>query len=113
MSSNCFSVHWHFLPEKNPNNWYFDQMFYDVEQGLDCCSALPVEIHDVKNIKEIYLLEYLIYKVDVFGINLYKNETLPEKFTMTEILQMANIQSNSNQWEQHDIYHQMDSDEFF
>lgn len=88
-------------------------MFYEVEEGLNCCSTTPVEIHNVKNIAEIYLLEYLIYKVDVFGVDKKIEESLPRKFTMKEILEMANTQSNSQQWTKHQIFHQMDEDEFY
>lgn len=108
-----YGVKWHFTPEKDLGHWYFDQMFYDVEQGMNCCSDTPVEIHDLKNVKEIYVLEYLIYHVDVFGIDKHFGEKLPKKFSMSEVMEMANIQSNSKQWTKHKIVRNLDEDEFY
>lgn len=88
-------------------------MFYDAEQGMGCCSETVAQIHNLKNVKEIYLLEYLIYHVDVFGLEKNVDEKLPRKFSMKEVLEMANIQSNSKQWTKHNIFHQMDKDEYY
>lgn len=108
-----YGVEHHFKAEKDLSHWYFDQMFYDVEQGLNCCSETVIEIHDLKNIKEIYLIEYLVYHVDVFGMDKSKNEKLPRRLSIDELLAMANIQSNSKQWIKHDVVHRMDRDEFY
>jgi hypothetical protein len=102
----------HFEDKINPKDWYFDQQFYEVEQGRNCCSDYPVQFHNLKNISEIFLIEYLIYNVNVFGLNSNQNEVLPRKFTMKEILEMANLQSNSSYWTRKEVKHQMDDDEF-
>jgi hypothetical protein len=108
-----YGVDWHFLPKKDMSHWYWDQMFYDVEQGMNCCSQTVAQVHNLKDVKEIYMMEYLMYHVDVFGLVKNVDEKLPRKFSIQEVLKMANIQSNSSQWTKHDVVHQMDHDEFY
>jgi glycoprotein-N-acetylgalactosamine 3-beta-galactosyltransferase len=108
-----FGLDRHLTPEKRWNNFYFDELFYESEQGMDCCSDIPAEIHNLKNIKELFLLQYFIYHVDIFGADKRENETLPRKFKMNEVLEMAQMQSNSKFWKFHKINHSMDADEFY
>lgn len=108
-----YGLHHHLTPQKEMGHWYWQQMFYEVEQGMNCCSETVAQLHDLKNIKEIYLLEYLVNNVDVFGVEKNVDEKLPRKFTMKEVLKMANLQSRSREWKIHNVMHQMDSDEFY
>lgn len=112
-----FGVDLHFTKVPSRLEWYFNEMFYDVPQGLGCCSDVPVQFHWVKNIKEIVLLEYLIYHFRVFGLDKNQNDFLPRKFTLDEILAASNVQSNSSEWtkfvKKHTFFHNMDKDEFY
>lgn len=89
-------------------------MFYDIApQGLSCCSDLPIELHWLKDSKELYLVEYLTYKAGVFGLDKNPSDVLPRKVTFNEILAMGNAQSNSSRWTPHDLVHHIDKDEYF
>lgn len=109
-----FGVDKYFPKKYNPTNWFFEKAFYDVpHHSLDCCSDLPVGFHYIKRTAEMYLIEYLIYRVYPFGIDKSSNEELPEKFSLTEILSRANVGSNSTLYKQHKVIHEMDSSEIF
>lgn len=68
-------------------------MYYNVSQGnLDCCSGTFIHSHYIGP-PEMYMLEYLIYKVAPFGIDRNINENLPRKFSFEEIEKAANEKS--------------------
>jgi hypothetical protein len=77
-------------------DWYYSMMYYDTPQGsIDCCSDTIAQIHYVKP-KEMYLFEYLVYRVHPFGLEKYVSETLPQKLPMKEILRRSSALSESS-----------------
>lgn len=97
-----------------PDLWFIEKSFYGVRLGsLSCCSDTVVGIHYVKNIHEMYQLEYLIYQVHPYGVHKNSTETLPRKLTMQEILQAAEVGSESRLYEKHKVFHEMESSETF
>ncbi|CAO1358115.1 unnamed protein product [Diamesa tonsa] len=61
------SVEEHMEPERLPDYWYFDYLYYNVTQGsMDCCSDTVAGLHYIDPI-EMYMLDYLIYDVRPYG----------------------------------------------
>jgi hypothetical protein len=82
--------------EKNMNYWYYTNMYYDAPQGnLDCCSDTIAQVHYVLP-HELYMLEYLTYRVHPFGLDKNLTETLPQKMPMKEIMRRSNDVSQSS-----------------
>lgn len=68
------------------NNNYDSQFLNKFEQGIDkCCSDQLVVVQELKN-TQIYVFEYFLYKVKVFGRK-RKMRKLPEKFLLEEIIE--------------------------
>ncbi|XP_030763722.1 glycoprotein-N-acetylgalactosamine 3-beta-galactosyltransferase 1-like isoform X2 [Sitophilus oryzae] len=57
-------------------HWFWSYHYYPFNVGMECCSDNIITIHYVDPYK-LYLLEYLIYHVQPFGISY--NPELPEK----------------------------------
>jgi hypothetical protein len=86
----------HFTKTPNKTYWYTENMYYDVVWGnLDCCSDTIAQIHYVPP-TEMYLFEYLVYRVHPFGLEKYVSETLPQKLPMKEILRRSSDLSESS-----------------
>ena len=97
-----------------PEDWFIEKSFYGVRLGaLSCCSEKVAGIHYVKNIREMYVLEYLIYHIDPYGVDKNSSETLPVKLSLQEILKAADVASESTLYVKHKIVHEMDSSEIF
>lgn len=68
-------------------------MYYNLPQGsLDCCSEWFGLVSYAKPL-EMYLLDYLIYIVLPFGIDINFNETLPRKLNFEEVEKSAKEKS--------------------
>lgn len=65
--------------------WYQQNQFYKVDQGLNCCSDMPIGFHYI-SIEKMYLMDYLFYKVHPVGISRKYDEKLPEKLSFSKIL---------------------------
>lgn len=77
--------------------WFWNHLYYNIAQGsLDCCSDSFGYISYVES-TEMYLLDYLIYKVVPFGVDRHFNETLPRKWTFDEVERDANEKSFQEQ----------------
>jgi hypothetical protein len=82
--------------EKNMKYWYYANMYYDAPQGsIDCCSDTIAQIHYVPP-RDMYMYEYLFYRVHPFGLEKNLTETLPQKMPMKEILRRSNDVSESS-----------------
>lgn len=68
--------------------WYQKNQFYKINIGLSCCSDTPIGFHYV-DISHMYLMEYLFYRVQPFGISRNISYILPEKLEMKDILQAS------------------------
>lgn len=95
------------------DDWYFQNMYYDAQQGLNCCSDLPIEFHWLKNVKSIYLLEFFFYHFSVFGLNKNSQDTLPPKLLFEKVLEIGQIQSNQTGWKKFDFSHNIADDEHY
>lgn len=103
-----------FFSRYDPDDWFFEKAFFKVREGsLECCSDVPVGFHYVKNIHEIYLLEYLVYHVHPFGARKNLTDKLPRKLSLQEILTAADVGSDSRLYKKHKVVHDMESSEIF
>uniref|UniRef100_A0A336LUX7 Glycoprotein-N-acetylgalactosamine 3-beta-galactosyltransferase 1 n=1 Tax=Culicoides sonorensis TaxID=179676 RepID=A0A336LUX7_CULSO len=57
----------HLIPSDNHDWWYWKNIWYDIKEGLECCSDYAVSFHYV-NPKLMYMLDYLIYHMRAYGI---------------------------------------------
>ena len=65
----------HLIPGKYPG-WYRPYQFYPEEEGLACCSDFAISFHHIPP-NQMYVLEYLIYHLRPYGINLaYRPEDI-------------------------------------
>lgn len=66
----------HLIPgHTSPNFWYWQYIYYESKEGMDCCSDNAVSFHYVSP-NQMYVLEYLIYHLRPYGIS-YIVETPP------------------------------------
>jgi glycoprotein-N-acetylgalactosamine 3-beta-galactosyltransferase len=56
--------------------WYWQYIYYESKEGMDCCSDNAVSFHYVTP-NQMYVLEYLIYHLRPYGIS-YHVEMPPE-----------------------------------
>lgn len=56
-------------------NWYWDRKYYDTDEGVDCCSNYVVSFHYTA-VRSMYLMDYLVYDAQVYGIKHIFNDTL-------------------------------------
>uniref|UniRef100_A0A0N4ZVT6 N-acetylgalactosaminide beta-1,3-galactosyltransferase n=1 Tax=Parastrongyloides trichosuri TaxID=131310 RepID=A0A0N4ZVT6_PARTI len=58
---------YHILPfERNEPGWFWTYVYYPFNHGLSCCSEFTISFHYI-NKKTLYLLEFLIYKLNYIG----------------------------------------------
>ena len=103
----------HFDPKSSTTYWYFERLYYKVALGsVDCCSNTIAGMHYITP-NEMYSLDYLIYHVHPYGISKNKNDGIPDKLTLNEILERSrDIDSNKSIIE-NNIVNQMDKSEYF
>jgi glycoprotein-N-acetylgalactosamine 3-beta-galactosyltransferase len=92
-------------------DWYANTLYYNVtEENLGCCSDTSVGFH-YQGPKIIHLLEYYIYGVDIFGLDIYKNEKLPPKLSLEEIIAASDYHSLAKNYKNHTDYHDIETSE--
>lgn len=94
-------------------SWYSSYLYFNVSQGsLRCCSDVPIAFHYVKP-KTNFFLEFLVYRVQPFGLERNLTEKYPKKLTLNEIIEASDGRSFAPNFLNHKDYHKMDSDEIF
>lgn len=74
----------HLIPgHVNKDFWYWKYIFYETDEGLDCCSDNAVSFHYVSP-NQMYVLDYLIYHLRPYGIVAH-SQPLPDKVAMSDI----------------------------
>lgn len=78
------------LPEDDLNPfgqryWYHTYQFYKIDQGSNCCSDMPIGFHYI-DIENMYLMDYLFYRVHPFGVGKRISDKLPKKVTFRQML---------------------------
>lgn len=59
----------HLIPgHTSPNFWYWQYIYYESKEGMNCCSDNAVSFHYVSP-NQMYVLEYLIYHLRPYGIS--------------------------------------------
>ncbi|RZC36148.1 Fringe domain containing protein, partial [Asbolus verrucosus] len=59
----------HLIPgHVKKNFWYWQYIYYESKEGMDCCSDNAVSFHYVTP-NQMYVLEYLIYHLRPYGIS--------------------------------------------
>lgn len=91
--------------------WYVQRQYYTVAQGSpDCCSSTSIGFHYIDP-REMYSLEYYIYKVHPFGIDNHSKEKLPRKLTLQEIINASDLESHASSFKKHKNYHFIEKSE--
>lgn len=78
-------------PDFNPvdSYWHYYYLWYDYKFGLNtCCSDTFIATHQITP-PEMYLYEYLLYNVKIFGKQ-EQVEELPRKFNFLEVQKKLN-----------------------
>lgn len=58
----------HLTSKKDPNFWFWKNIYYPMEEGIGCCSENAITFHYVTP-NQMYVLEYLIYHLRPYGLN--------------------------------------------
>lgn len=86
--------------QPTPTDWWVEAyVWYKIRYGLTtCCSDLLVTAHKIIP-EEMYLFEYLIYKVKVFGKQYDMSHELPTKMALKKVLSYVDKQNwVMNRW---------------
>lgn len=101
------------INEKNSTYWYTrSQYYFSPSPGTQCCSETSVQYHYI-NPKEMFALEYFIYNLQLFGLVDEKDDELPRKKTLEEIIKASDQPSLSLNFEKHRNYHKLEASEIF
>lgn len=78
-----FTPETHLIGTEADDFWYWQFRYYKTPKGRDCCSDTSISFHYIPP-KYMYTLDYLIYNLNVFGMNNIQKE-LPRKKTIEQI----------------------------
>lgn len=91
--------------------WYSEMSYYESPLGsMNCCSDIPIAFHYVNGSKQ-YLNEYLVYRVQPFGLHKNTMETLPNKKSLEEIIKASDGKSVSKFFRAHNDLHEIEPSE--
>lgn len=57
----------HLIEDKNHDWWYWKAIYYDIKEGMECCSDYAVSFHYVSP-NLMYVIDYLVYHMRAFGV---------------------------------------------
>ncbi|XP_076816534.1 glycoprotein-N-acetylgalactosamine 3-beta-galactosyltransferase 1-like [Clavelina lepadiformis] len=64
-----FAPEYHLRPGKIPaESWYWKYIYYPNPSGPECCSDFAISFHYIEP-DMMYVLEYFVYKLNVFGMH--------------------------------------------
>lgn len=99
--------------DENNSYWYDQMLYYDSKYGgLQCCSDVPIGFHYITP-NEMYLMEYLIYRMHPYGLDKNSTEQFPRKIKFKEIIKGSDVDSNATEYKKHEFYHNFDDGEKF
>jgi glycoprotein-N-acetylgalactosamine 3-beta-galactosyltransferase len=73
-------------------HWFRRYSFYDIKEGMNCCSDNAISFHYVSP-NHMYVLEYLIYHVQPYGL-ITNLKPLPKKISFGESQPEVDKKSN-------------------
>lgn len=97
---------------ENSTYWYDEMQYYESKYGgIECCSKTIVNLHYIEP-NEMYMLDYLIYKVHPFGIESNSSKLPINKIPLEKLIENSDIDSNAVDFQRnHQAYHEFDDDE--
>lgn len=93
--------------------WYPKYQYYHTFEGnTSCCSDTSIQFHYIDP-KQMYTLEYLIYKAHPFGLVDHLEESLPRQLPLQEIIEASDAPSPSVNFWEHKDFHNLESSEIY
>ncbi|XP_054287746.1 glycoprotein-N-acetylgalactosamine 3-beta-galactosyltransferase 1-like [Macrosteles quadrilineatus] len=71
----------HLFNRYDPSYWYYQYIYYNTTDGLNCCSDLAITFHYISP-QQLYVMDYMIYHLRPYGIH-HRDDLniLPDKAT--------------------------------
>lgn len=68
----------------DPTYWYWTSMYYESDEGLDCCSNTAISWHYITP-PYMHLFDYFLYTFKTYGRFTYFPQSLPKKVNFTAV----------------------------
>lgn len=106
-------VEFHMKKPPAPTHWYAKSLYYNSTYGnTSCCSDTSVGFHYVRP-RELYALDYFIYKAYPFGLDDHSDDEMPKKLALNEIIAASDAHSAAPNFKVHKNYHDLEPSEIY